>query len=69
VVATVSTEEKAGLAKEAGAHHVVNYRNASAGDEIHAIAPNGVDLVVEVAAGANTELDLAVHRHLRNRRS
>jgi NADPH2:quinone reductase len=62
VVATVSTEEKAGLAKEAGAHHVVNYRNASAGDEIHAIAPNGVDLVVEVAAGANTELDLAVLR-------
>lgn len=60
VIATVSGPDKAALAEAAGAHHVVNYREADAAERILAIAPGGVDLVVEVAAGANAELDQAV---------
>ena len=62
VIATVSQEAKARLATAAGAHHVVNYRDPDAVEAIRGIAPDGVDLVVEVAAGANAELDLAVLR-------
>jgi NADPH:quinone reductase len=62
VIATVSSDDKARLASAAGAHHVVNYRDASAADRIHSVSPDGVDLVVEVAAGANAALDLAVLR-------
>jgi NADPH:quinone reductase len=62
VIATVSGEAKAHLATAAGAHHTVNYKEADAADAIRRIAPDGVDLVVEVAAGANAEIDLAVLR-------
>lgn len=60
VVATVSSKLKEVLATAAGAHHVVNYREADAAAAIRALVPAGVDLVVEVAAAANRELDLAV---------
>jgi NADPH2:quinone reductase len=60
VIATVSGEAKARLAAAAGAHHVVNYREADAAEVIGGVARDGVDLVVEVAAAANAELDLAV---------
>jgi len=60
VVATVSGEEKARLAREAGADAVVNYRDADAAERIRAAAPDGIDRVVEVSLGANLELDLAV---------
>jgi NADPH2:quinone reductase len=60
VIATVSGETKARLATAAGAQHVVNYKEADAAEAISGVAPDGVDLVVEVAAGANAELDLAV---------
>ena len=60
VIATVSGDEKAELARAAGADHIVNYRTPSAADEILRIAPDGVDVVVEVAAGANAALDTAV---------
>jgi NADPH2:quinone reductase len=60
VIATVSGEAKAKLAAAAGAHHVVNYREPGAADRIRALAPDGVDLIAEVAAGANAELDQAV---------
>jgi NADPH:quinone reductase len=60
VVTTVSGDEKAALATAAGAHHVVRYRDADAAEQIRAIAPGGVDIVVEVAAGANAQLDQAV---------
>jgi NADPH2:quinone reductase len=62
VIATVSGEAKGRLATAAGAHHVVNYKEADAVAAITRVAPDGVDLVVEVAAGANAELDLAVLR-------
>jgi NADPH2:quinone reductase len=62
VIATVSGEAKARLARAAGADHVVNYKEADAAATIRRVAPDGVDLVVEVAAGANAELDLVVLR-------
>jgi NADPH:quinone reductase len=64
VIATVSSEEKGRLASAAGADAVVDYNDAGAGDQIRRLAPDGVDLVVEVAAGANAELDQAVLRTL-----
>jgi NADPH:quinone reductase len=61
VVTTVSGPEKAELARQAGAEHVVNYRDPDAADQIKAVAPK-VDRVVEVALGANLALDLALAR-------
>jgi NADPH2:quinone reductase len=60
VITTVSSPEKAALATAAGAHEVVLYRDPDVAGRIRAIAPGGVDLVVEVAAGANAALDQAV---------
>jgi NADPH2:quinone reductase len=60
VITTVSGPAKATLASAAGADHVVNYRTGKAVDEIHALAPGGVDLFVEVAPDANAALDHAV---------
>ncbi|MFC7272777.1 NADPH:quinone reductase [Paractinoplanes rhizophilus] len=62
VISTVSGPGKARLATAAGAHHVVNYREGDPAAEIRAIAPDGVDIVAEVALGANLALDLAVLR-------
>lgn len=63
VITTVSGPAKAALATAAGAHHVVNYKESDAATEIRRIAPEGVDLVVEVAPAQNAELDLAVIRN------
>jgi NADPH2:quinone reductase len=63
VIATVSGPHKAELAAKAGADLVVNYREPGAADQISAFAgQGGVDHVVEVALGANLQLDLAVLR-------
>lgn len=60
VITTVSGPEKAELARKAGADLVVNYREPGASEEISSFAP--VDRVVELALGANLQLDLAVAR-------
>ncbi|WP_369215559.1 NADPH:quinone reductase [Streptomyces flavofungini] len=60
VVSTVSGPAKAALACAAGAHQAVDYRRQDATAEILAFAPEGVDIVVEVAPGANSALDVAV---------
>src|SRR4051794_5277804 len=60
VVTTVSGPEKAALATAAGAQHVVNYREGDTEAAIREVAPDGVDLVVELAPAQNNELDLAV---------
>jgi NADPH2:quinone reductase len=60
VISTVSGDEKAELARAAGAHHVVNYRADDAIEAIRAAAPNGVDVVVEVAPEVNASLDAEV---------
>jgi NADPH:quinone reductase len=60
VIATTSSEAKAQLAGRAGAQHVVNYADADAVDQIRRVVPAGVDVIVELAAGSNAELDQSV---------
>jgi NADPH:quinone reductase len=62
VISTVSSDEKATLAKAAGAHHTVNYRQGDPVTAICDLAPGGVDIVVEVAPAQNLRLDLQVIR-------
>ncbi len=62
VITTVSSPEKAALARAAGADEVVDYRAEDAAARIRELAPGGVDLVVEVAPNANAVLDAAVLR-------
>ena len=60
VITTISGPAKAALATAAGAHHVINYRNEDAATAIAKVAPDGVDLVVEVAATSNSRLNIDV---------
>lgn len=60
VAATVSGPEKERLARAAGAEHVVNYRQDNAAAAIRSWAPDGVDVIVEVAPAVNAALDAAV---------
>lgn len=62
VVTTVSSAGKGALATAAGAHHVVNYREGDLAEQVRAIAPDGVDLVVEVAPAQNLRTDLRLIR-------
>ena len=63
VITTVSSPEKAALAASAGAHHKVDYRATDAASQIRRLAPEGIDLIVEVAPATNAEFDLAVIRN------
>jgi NADPH:quinone reductase len=60
VIATVSDERKALLARAAGAHEAVDYRSEDATARIKSLAPGGVDRIVEVALHQNIDLDAAV---------
>jgi NADPH2:quinone reductase len=60
VVTTVSSLEKAELARRAGAHHVVDYKQQDAPAAIRQAAPDGVNIIVEVAPVVNEALDRAV---------
>lgn len=60
VLTTVSNALKAQLAAAAGADHIITYTQQDVVAEVHKIAPRGVDLIVEVAAAANAEIDAAV---------
>ncbi|MDX6358927.1 MAG: NADPH:quinone reductase [Nocardioidaceae bacterium] len=60
VITTISSDAKAALATAAGAHHVVNYTDGDPAAAIREIAPDGVDLVVEVALISNVDLIGAV---------
>jgi NADPH2:quinone reductase len=55
----VSSEEKAELARRAGAELVVNYRTEGYDEEIRAFSPT-YDRIIEVALGPNLDLDLSV---------
>lgn len=59
VVTTVSSEEKGELARAAGADVVVNYREDGAVDRVRDAVGHAAR-IVEVALGANAEIDLAV---------
>ncbi len=63
VITTISSDAKAELARAAGAHHVVNYRESDAAEEILAVAPDGVDIAIEVAPAQNNDLDVRVVRN------
>ena len=56
VISTISSDAKAALATAAGAHHTVNYRDDDAAAQIREIAPDGVDIVVEVSIPQNAGL-------------
>lgn len=60
VIATVSSESKADLARAAGAHHIVRYPDSAEADRIREIAPDGVDQIVEVSPAQNAALDVEV---------
>jgi NADPH2:quinone reductase len=60
VVTTVSSAAKAALATAAGAHHAIDYTAGDTAGRIRAVAPEGVDIVVEVSPARNLRLDLAV---------
>ncbi|MGH7877166.1 MAG: NADPH:quinone reductase [Candidatus Dormibacteraceae bacterium] len=62
VLATVSSPEKAALARTAGADEVFYYRQPGAADRIRERAPDGVDRIIELAPSANAQLDAAVLR-------
>ncbi len=60
VLTTVSGAAKGELARLAGAHEIVDYRATDATAELQRLAPEGVDVVAEVAPTANGRLDVAV---------
>ena len=60
VLTTVSSPEKANLAARAGADHVIDYRQQDVVAEVRAIAPHGVNTIVEVSPAVNAALDAEV---------
>jgi len=63
VIATVSSEEKAAAAREAGADHVVDYRREDVASRVEEVTDGaGVHRIVEVAFGANFAISAAVLR-------
>lgn len=57
VVTSVSSPEKAQLAANAGADHIINYRQTDVAAEVRKIFPGGVHTVVEVSPAKNSDLD------------
>jgi NADPH2:quinone reductase len=60
VLTTVSNPEKARLAQAAGADHVINYRSEDVARAVRTVAPEGVNLISEVAPVANADLDASI---------
>jgi NADPH:quinone reductase len=56
VITTISSPEKATLATAAGAHHTVDYTSGDPAEGIRCLAPEGVDIVVDVDIIRNVEL-------------
>lgn len=60
VIATVSSDDKAELARQGGADHVVNYRTEDAAERLVELAgAAGIDRVVEVEFGGNLAASMA----------
>lgn len=60
VLATVSSAAKAELALAAGASHTIDYTAEDVVARVGALAPDGVDHVVEVSIAANAGTDAAI---------
>jgi NADPH2:quinone reductase len=61
VLATVSSDEKAAVAKRAGADVVINYRTENVAERVRAVmAGAGIEHIVDVDFGANLATSLAV---------
>ncbi len=56
VIATVSSPEKAKIAREAGADHTIDYKNENVGERVMALTKGGVDAVIEMDLTANAAL-------------
>ncbi|ETR77058.1 alcohol dehydrogenase [Afipia sp. P52-10] len=55
VITTVSSPQKAEIAKAAGADLIINYKTENVAERVLAFAPEGVDRIVEVDFGGNIE--------------
>ena len=53
VISTVSSDQKAKIATEAGSDHTINYRTEDVAQRVSDITGGGVDLIVEVDFAAN----------------
>jgi NADPH2:quinone reductase len=63
VITTVSSAEKAKLAREAGADHAIDYKRENVGERVMALTGNrGVDAMIELDITANARLIPAVLR-------
>jgi len=60
VATTVSSDDKAKLAKTAGADLVINYKSEDVAKKVLEFAPGGVDRVVEVDFGANLPINIQI---------
>ena len=60
VITTVSSPAKGQLAARAGADHVIDYTKQDVVSQVLAIAPHGVNTIVEVSPATNAGLDSAV---------
>ena len=62
VITTVSSPEKAKIARDAGADHTIDYKSENVGERVMALTKGGVDAVIEMDLTANAGLLSAVLR-------
>jgi NADPH:quinone reductase len=56
VIATVSSAEKAKVAREAGADHTIDYKTENVGERVATLTKGGADAVIEVDLTANANV-------------
>jgi NADPH2:quinone reductase len=56
VITTVSSPEKAKIARDAGADHTIDYKSENVGERVMALTKGGVDAVIEMDLTANAAL-------------
>jgi NADPH2:quinone reductase len=60
VITTVSSDEKAEIAKSVGADYVINYKTENVAQRVKEITGKGVDRIIEVDFGTNLETNLKI---------
>jgi NADPH2:quinone reductase len=60
VITTVSSDDKAQLATNAGADHVINYREQNVAEAVQQLAASGVHIIIEVNATENLATDVEI---------